>query len=159
MSDAMLKKIRTGSEIDRILSSYIPVTESGCWIWLRAIDKDGYGIHYYKNKKYRAHRRAYELITGKEIPINLVACHKCDNPSCVNPDHIFIGTVKDNCVDARDKIRHFVGVLNGRAKLNEKAVIHIRESKLSNTALAEIYGVTKTAIRLVRNGTTWSHVC
>lgn len=72
-----------------------------CWMWEGKKDKDGYGIIYSK-KKMRAHRLSIELY-NKLIPDDLLACHKCNNPSCVNPDHLYIGTHQDN---NNDKILH-----------------------------------------------------
>ncbi len=80
--------------------------ENGCWEWKAKKDKNGYGI-IYATKNTRAHRFSYELYHGK-IFENLIICHKCDNPPCVNPDHLFMGTHKDNAQDRQQKNRgHF----------------------------------------------------
>lgn len=79
--------------------------QSGCWEWLGPKNRvGGYGIFYRKSKKYYAHRYYYEAVFG-EIPKGFNACHKCDNPGCVNPNHIFIGTHRDNMLDASKKGR------------------------------------------------------
>lgn len=75
-----------------------------CWIWQGRKDKDGYGIMWNK-KATKAHRYSYEIHFG-QIPNNLIICHKCDNPGCVNPKHIYAGTHSDNAKDKIDKIRH-----------------------------------------------------
>lgn len=81
---------------------------TGCWIWEGKKDSDGYGIIYIK-KNIRAHRFSYELFIEK-IPNHLLACHHCDNPTCVNPNHLFIGTALDNARDRDSKNRGFFKV-------------------------------------------------
>ena len=84
---------------------YIPEPNSGCWLWIRGVDGGGYG---HTNKGY-AHRLAYERYVGP-IPKGLLVCHKCDTIICINPDHLFLGTQKDNMADAARKGR----LRNGR---------------------------------------------
>lgn len=91
---------------NRILENSIPITESGCWIWLNGVDKDGYGVISINNKTVRSHRVSYQIF-NKKIPKGLLVCHKCDIPSCVNPKHLFIGTIKDNSHDSLEKGRHW----------------------------------------------------
>jgi hypothetical protein len=82
-------------------------------------DKNGYGIKSYQNKNYRAHRLVYMQTYG-EIPEGLFVCHSCDNPSCVNPKHLFLGTPKDNTLDMIQKGRYvrMTGQRNGRSTTN-----------------------------------------
>lgn len=76
---------------------------ASCWIWLGNVDSKGYGRVHYKGKRCRAHRVSVELVTGNPIPADVLGCHSCDNKLCVNPDHIFQGTHKDNMRDWTDK--------------------------------------------------------
>jgi len=82
---------------------FVDKTDS-CWIWKGSKDKEGYGCFNYRCKKIKAHRYSYSLIHGI-IKGGYFICHKCDNPSCVNPDHLYEGTCKDNMKDIRDRKR------------------------------------------------------
>lgn len=101
--------LRTGrlgkkSLMERINEKIERITESGCWIWTGYVTEYGYGRFRVNGKKKLIHRVMYEQIKG-EIPNGMIACHICDIPSCVNPDHIFIGTDQDNVDDAIKKGR------------------------------------------------------
>lgn len=93
--------------------------DRGCWEWAGYRDKDGYGqftpVH---NKPVRAHRYSYEVINWK-IPRGLLVCHRCDNPSCVSPSHLFLGTHKDNKLDSISKRRHFDVAKNAQVRATE----------------------------------------
>lgn len=87
---------------------YIPEPNTGCWLWL-GVERNGYGTYTVRangrKKMHSAHRFAWERVHGP-IPKGLFACHRCDTPGCVNPDHIFLGTPRDNFEDMRRKRRH-----------------------------------------------------
>lgn len=94
---------RTDNEIKELLYSESVVTEKGCWELKRARDKFGYPRISYNNKSVLAHRLSYKLFNG---PVNnMCVCHSCDNPGCVNPKHLWLGTHQDNMTDKVKKGR------------------------------------------------------
>lgn len=151
MKDMRLRQ--SGSLMDRFFSRFVKL-DNGCWQWRSHTDKDGYGILPGTNQNTRAHRLSYEMHHGK-IPDGLIVCHHCDNPGCVNPDHLFIGTQKDNAQDALKKGRHYIGEKNGRSKLTRQNIEEILNSKLNGQQLAEKFRVTRSTINNVRRGVTW----
>jgi len=105
------------------------------------------------------HRRAYELARGP-IPEGLCVLHTCDNPPCVNPEHLFLGTLDDNTADKVKKGRQssMKGLENGRAKLTESDVRLIRSSHDSGVALSARFGVSARVISSVRLRQSWRHI-
>lgn len=139
-----------------------------CWNWTRAKTPRGYG----KCLGTYAHRVAYVLDTKTQIPDGLCVCHTCDNPSCCNPAHLFLGTHAENMADMVQKGRHvyegrggtppvFRGEKHARSKLTAKQVktarrLHARGE--SYASLARRFGVSGPCIRNAIKGRTWSHV-
>jgi hypothetical protein len=132
-------------------------TESGCWEWTGARLHFGHGRIRCDGKMWRTHRLAYDEWVGP-IPDGLDVLHKCDNPPCFNPDHLFVGTRSDNRFDCLAKNRHAKGTSVHLAKLDEDAVSVIRNTKRQTNALAERFGVSRTTIQRVRSGKTWKHL-
>lgn len=89
----------------RFDEKYIPEPFSGCWLWTGSLDGNGYGLIFANGRSHHAARIAWLLKHGEEVPKDLYACHRCDIRSCVNPDHIFLGTNSDNMMDAIKKGR------------------------------------------------------
>ena len=125
--------------------------ENACWPWLGSTDWR-YGTFYHNNRCNKAHRIAWSIHHGKPVPKNLMVCHSCDNTVCVNPKHLFIGTMKDNALDSMRKGR------GGNMKLTAEGVREIRRSTLTAAELARRYGVRKREIYAVRSGSTWQYV-
>jgi hypothetical protein len=132
-----------------------------CWPWLGYTDKDGYGtIAPTHGTLKKAHRVAYEMMIGP-IPDAMGVLHTCDNPSCCNPLHLFIGTQADNDRDRDQKGRTQRGERHGNAKLTADAVRQIRTLRAdgaSQQGIADRFGVHQTAISSVLSGRTWGHV-
>lgn len=100
-----VKHIRTDpSPMSRITGRY-EVTDAGCWKWTGLINRAGYGYLSFGRRKHMAHRFVYEQLVGP-IPDGMILCHKCDNPPCVNPEHLFLGTDAMNAKDKSAKGRH-----------------------------------------------------
>ena len=132
-----------------------------CWPWIGDKDRAGYGKIRPGGPVdcQRANRVAYALEHGS-VPDDLCVCHRCDNPACVNPAHLFLGTHGDNARDKVAKGRATAprGEANHNAKLTDDAVRAIRASSERIYVLARRYGVSDIIIARVRNGTGWKHV-
>lgn len=138
----------------------IKVLPDGCHEWTGYKDKDGYGTLRVNGKDYKAHRYACIQKYG-EIPSGQLICHRCDNPSCCNPEHMFLGTIQDNNSDRDKKGRQAKGAKNGSAKLTEHNVRQIRRLSAegySQTRLAEIFGVKQTTISVIVLRKQWKHI-
>lgn len=128
-----------------------------CIIWPRYKDKRGYGYTWHKGKTAYAHRVAYEEAFGP-IPEGMCVLHKCDNPSCVNIDHLFLGTNDDNVKDRNKKQRQAFGIKNGRTKLTEHSVMKIRSSSDTQEVLAEQYGISPSHVFRIKNRKVWKYL-
>jgi hypothetical protein len=138
---------------------------TGCWEW-QGSKKRGYGHTIIGSrtdgtrKTVAAHRLSYETFVGP-IPDGMEVCHKCDNPCCVNPEHLFVGTRQDNIDDREAKGRNNPpqGSRHSKAKLTETDVLSARFERFhKNTSyqkLADKYGVSKKTIQNAIKGRTW----
>lgn len=141
------------------------VDKSGhCWLWGGAKEKHGYGYFGFRGRIQKAHRVAY-LLTFGAIPDGMNVCHHCDNPSCCRPEHLFIGTQKNNVDDmirkGRYRNRNLFGSAAPWSKLSEKDVLSIRERGLKSVsfvALAKEYGISTTSVFDAFHGRTWCRV-
>lgn len=146
---------RTGHQRDygHLLAAMSDATSSGCLEFRGRISDAGYRMIGDNG----THRLAYEAAFGP-IPAGMQVCHTCDNPPCVNPAHLFLGTVADNYRDSMEKGRHSHGEGHGRARLTEADVLAIRASTESKRVLARRFGVSRGTIGFVRNRQTWAHL-
>jgi hypothetical protein len=153
--------------VDRFMS-FVDKADNGCWLWTGATvgPRPGYmyGAFQVRRGPYAgraAHRFSYRYFHGP-IPEGMCICHRCDEPLCVNPDHLFLGTYADNYDDARRKGRNTRGELVATAKITEDDVREIRRryaaGGVSQTALANEYGISQQGVGQIVRWVTWTHV-
>ena len=132
------------------------VDKSGdCWEWTAAKCSAGYGHLRIDGGLVSAHRFVFAL-EGIDIPSGMCVCHKCDNPACVNPDHLFIGTYGDNMQDMHNKSRHYKApkkVTRDQARVIRK--IFQRTPGAGQARLANHFGVSQTTISKILRGKLW----
>lgn len=125
--------------------------DSGCWEWTGTTNDYGYGIFLLPGEvPIRAHRFSYTRTYG-QIPDGMVILHTCDNPPCVNPEHLRLGTKADNNKDTAIKRRHNYGLDHWNGRLSVDDILNIRNSDLKQTVLAQKYGVTPSHICRIKN--------
>lgn len=153
-------KVHDGASLEeRFRHAGHRVTESGCHEWTRAKNSRGYGNLSDGKRTRSAHRVAWELANGRPVPHGLEIRHTCDNRACVNPDHLIIGTHKQNMEDRSIRGR-YRGEQSPTAKLTEDDVREIR-SRLVGVTVAELartYGVAQRTMWAVVSGRSWKHV-
>jgi predicted XRE-type DNA-binding protein len=134
--------------------------DKACWEWQSYCDKDGYGRVTIDGKTQGAHRVSYDMANGDLDP-NLVVLHRCDNPPCVRPEHLYQDTAQKNNLDKELKNRQVRGESNGTAKLNDQAIRDIKElwsQGMSQTDIAEIWQVSQPMISNIIRKKNWLHV-
>jgi hypothetical protein len=145
------------------------LVRDGCWGWTGDTNGVGYGslhirrrLENYRKNLY-AHRISWEIHNGP-IPAGLFVCHRCDNPSCCNPAHLFLGTNTDNMRDCSARGRQngpaksLPGIKNGNAILDDEKVREIRLSDKRGVDLARQFSVHKSLITAIRKRKAWAHV-
>lgn len=138
------------------------VDKSGsCWIWKASLDKGGYGQVMLNKTPHRAHRISWSLVNG-EIPIGIIVCHKCDNPPCVNPSHLSLGTFADNTADMDRKGRRInvphPGEKHGMHILTEKQARVVLERALSGEnqwKIAADFGISNVTVCAIKTRRIW----
>ena len=149
-----------GRTYQRFMSK-VSICEDGCWLWLGGKDRDGYGLLEVDGKGFRAHRLAYEH-WHESIGEGLYVLHKCDNPSCVNPNHLWTGTQADNMADMYAKGRQALrrGENHGRSKLTVEQVCEIRVlgQDCTMAELARQYKVSPRLVAKILKNELWQHV-
>lgn len=163
--------------VEERLMSKVSVGADDCWRWTGSKFQSGYGMIIVSGKQRRAHRVMFEVINGP-MPSGMIVCHKCDEPSCVNPNHLFLGTNADNSSDMvgkgrqargdrnamrrpemRDRFsRMFSGEASSFSKLTWDAVHQIREDDRSHSEISRALGVSQPTVTRIKNGKTWKGV-
>jgi hypothetical protein len=145
--------------MERFMSK-VEKTDS-CWLWTGHIDKTKRGLFCLYGKRHQSSRASYLLHKG-DIPAGLYVCHTCDNPRCVNPKHLFLGTHLDNMRDCKEKGRQARGSRHGRARLNESDVLGIfkmvKYRYFEQREVAKHFGVSTALINRILKGEKWSHL-
>lgn len=162
----MLTEVLRERFFDKINKS----SDDSCWIWEGCRDSDGYGNFFLGDlegypRLAKAHRVSYAQHKGP-FDQELLVCHHCDNPWCVNPDHLFLGTNQDNCDDkirkGRNKCSVQVGSQNNASKLSEEDVLEIVGflPTFNNKEISKKFSgkVSHQQVSLIRRGKSWSHV-
>lgn len=132
----------------------------GCWEWKARKMSHGRGGVTIGGRDYVASRVAYEAFVGP-IGEGLRVCHRCDNPGCVRPDHLFLGTAKDNTQDMVAKGRSARGERHGRCRLTAESVVAMRAARAAGARITDLaiqYGMSKPQTSNICNGNRWRHV-
>ena len=124
---------------------YVVNEDTGCWDWIGAKTNDGYGKMRNGDKFIYAHRYSASVHIG-HIPSGMIVCHRCDNPGCVNPKHLFIGSIKDNMVDKATKGRGNTS----HQRISVSVIKSIIDSPLSSYKEAVIHGISSSWVRYIR---------
>ena len=145
------------------MQKYSELQKSGCIYWTGTIESTGYGSVRFQGKRLKAHRAAWIACYG-DIPNGILVLHKCDNKCCINPEHLWLGSQKDNMRDMIQKGRKVVhsGEDHWGAKLTEDDVRYIRD-QVSNGAkkqsqLADEFGMRLQSINDIVRGKIWKHI-
>ena len=131
--------------------------DTECWLWTGAKIPSGYGSFHVPGGHMLAHRFSYELVCGS-IPDNLFVCHSCDNPSCVNPHHLWVGTHKDNMIDMSNKGRWRNGGKGPESKLTPDQIINICTDERPYKDIAKDYGISSSSVCLFKSGRLHSKI-
>lgn len=135
-----------------------PDGDGGCWLWKGYIRKNGYGSVTIKGKSYHTHVVSYKEYYNEEIPKGMCVLHSCNNPACINPAHLRLGTHQDNMDDMTNADRQAKGSKNGNSVLNEDQVRQIKillKNGATKRSVAEAFGVSFNAIKDLKKGRTW----
>lgn len=137
--------------------------ENGCWLWPRATNKRGYGIFWAGRDRGKdtAHRISWEITNGRRVPTGMEVRHSCDNPPCINPAHLQLGTHQDNMDDRSRRLRQARGESTPRARVTMADVEIMRGLHMQGVTVAEIsrrFSMSPSGVRSIVKRKTWKHV-
>lgn len=157
----VLNKRRKGQDLaERFFDFVFPEPNSGCWLWVGGVGEKGHGRFNIGNRtQVQAHRFSWEIHKG-DVPEGLWVLHHCDNPPCVNPDHLFLGTCQDNHDDMIDKGRKIVpiGSAHPKTQLTEADVLKIRADTRPLHIIGAEYGFDKQHVWKIKKRWYWKHI-
>lgn len=146
-------------DIERFETKFQKLSKIECWNWNAGKSKTGYGVFWLDGKQQSAHRVSYNFYIGT-IADNMVVCHSCDNKSCVNPNHLWLGTQSDNVHDMLDKERtnQPKGEKHWNSKLTEEDVSKIREMSktMKNSAISRILKIARQTVYNIVSNRNWT---
>lgn len=150
---------RNGSMQDRFWRKIFKT--DNCWFWIGGSNEHRYGVFWFRNRLHKAHRVSWIIHNG-EIPDGMDILHKCDNPPCVRPDHLFVGDAKINGLDAASKHRTPQGERHWNSKLTAEQVLEIRANYVkwakNQSAVAAKYGISVITLRNIVYNRHWRHL-
>jgi hypothetical protein len=161
-----MKRIPKEELLEKLMKNVYPEPNTGCWLWSGMVNVSGYGIMKAASlpqfKTPLTHRLSYFLHKG-EFDYSLNVLHKCDNPICVNPEHLFLGTHLENMIDRKTKNRTNraapKGSKCGASKITEDVVLKIRSiTNKTQKQIADSFGLTQSAVHYIVSGKTWKHI-
>lgn len=156
----LFSKVMTDPTLQQRLESHI-ISKADCWLTDLYCNRSGYPKISVNQQPINASRASFQLYKG-EISKGMFVLHKCDNPACINPEHLFLGTQKENMEDMASKSRSTIGSKNPKAKLNEEQVLEIKrllsETDLTQEKIAESFNVDRKIVSGIKNGKIWKHV-
>ncbi len=158
--DELQGDLEVAQDTDTLRDRFFDYVDAGagesCHLWTRHFDGHGYGLVWLDGKYKLAHRVSWEIKNGPR-PDGLCVLHTCDRPSCVNPEHLWLGTHKDNAVDrvAKGRQSDTRGEANGNARLTWAHVVEIRESTETTVVLAARFGVSQSHLSSIKRGRAW----
>ena len=143
--------------LDRLFDMAIPEPNSGCWLFTGSTNNKGYGQIRCSGKTHLAHRISFEALNGSAGGKHIL--HQCDTPLCVNPEHLWVGTQKDNIIDMWKKKRSpTFGESHPFSRLTDTAVREIKSSSEKGRDLAKRFNASEATISMIRRGHTWKHI-
>lgn len=146
------------------LMDHVSINElTQCWEWKKSRNWKGYGTKRHNGRIQFAHRLVWEMFRGKIVSSGLLVCHKCDNPPCVNIDHLFLGTNSDNMQDSisKNRFKRAEGERCHTAKLKNEdigVILKLRDGGMTIEKIAGLYSVANSTIHTIITGKTWKSV-